>query len=303
MIESLEPGHIAKLPPGKTITFAQPPRVQDGTFSVRSLRRIAVGVNVTYEDLTGDYSQVNFSSARIARLRHWAGVNKWRWRMLIPQLCDRVWLWVMQSAADLEGWPEVPRAEWSAPPMPILEPDKEGLAYQRLLRVGAKTWPQMVRELGEDPQTQLDEIENFNKEIDRRGIVLDSDPRKTTAAGQQQMTAPAGKPAPAAKPPAEGDADQGDEKPPEDAANDSPAAADPTADAPHAPDETTAADKEKPVKKPTEEVRVFAYHQPFMKAKEIREGIGLDGDVEDGELFAGEFLAKHGGKPDDPSDA
>ena len=43
------------------------------------------------------------------------------------------------------------------------------------------------------------------------------------------------------------------------------------------------------------ETKVFAYHQPFMKAKEIREGIGLPGDVEDGELFALEFVAKHGG--------
>jgi capsid protein len=35
--------------------------------------------------------------------------------------------------------------------MPILEPDKEGLAYLRLVRAGAMTWGQMVRELGYDP--------------------------------------------------------------------------------------------------------------------------------------------------------
>ena len=32
-----------------------------------------------------------------------------------------------------------------------------------------------------------------------------------------------------------------------------------------------------------------------VQRREIREGIGLPGDVEDGDLFAQEFLVKHGG--------
>lgn len=49
---------------------------------------------------------------------------------------------------------------------------------------------------------------------------------------------------------------------------------------------------------------MFAYHQPFMKVKEIRDGIGLP-SVEDDELFANEFVAKHSGKSedDDPTEA
>ncbi len=187
MIEHLEPGHIAYLPPGKTVTFAQPPRAQDSAFSTRTLRRIAVSLGVPFEELSGDYSQVNFSSARMSRLSHWQNVHEWRWHMLIPQLCDGVWSWAMDLACAMEGWPDTPIAQWAPPPMPILEPDKEGLAYQRLIRIGAMTWPQVIRELGEDPKTQLDEIEAFNKDIDARGIVFDSDPRRTTQAGQVQM--------------------------------------------------------------------------------------------------------------------
>lgn len=92
----------------------------------------------------------------------------------------------MEYVASIQGWSEIPGVEWSAPPMPILEPDREGLAYQRLLRIGAMTWEQMVRELGEDPSIQMEEIERINKEMDRRGIVLDSDPRKTNTAGAMQ---------------------------------------------------------------------------------------------------------------------
>lgn len=192
-LEQLEPGHIAYLPPGKTVTFAQPPRVQDTSFSIRVLRRIAVSLGVTYEDLTGDYSQVNYSSARMARLAHWANVDEWREHMVQPQLCDGVWRWAMDLAGAMEGWNAQPFAEWAAPPMPILEPDREARAYLVAVRNGQMTWPQMIRALGYDPTEQLDEIERFNKELDKRGIVLDTDPRRMTAGGQQQpqLAAPA----------------------------------------------------------------------------------------------------------------
>lgn len=186
-LEHLEPGHISYLPPGKTVEFAQPPAAQSSAFSTRVLRRIAVSLGVPFEELSGDYSQVNFSSARMSRLAHWQCVHEWRWHMLIPQLCDGVWSWAMELAGSLNGWPDRPVAQWAPPPMPILEPDKEGLAYQRLVRIGAMTWPQMIRELGEDPTTQLDEIETFNRDVDKRGIVFDCDPRRTTAGGQQQL--------------------------------------------------------------------------------------------------------------------
>lgn len=190
-LESLEPGHIAYLPPGRQIQFASPPPVQDSAFSERALRRIAVSLGVPYEELTGDYSKVNYSSARMARLAHWANVHEWREHMLIPQLCSGVWRWAMQQMQELEGWPEMPTALWAPPPMPILEPDKEGLAYLRLVRIGAMTWSQMVRELGYDPGEQLAEIAETNEELDRLGIVLDIDPRRTTAGGQQQQLAAA----------------------------------------------------------------------------------------------------------------
>lgn len=283
-LEHLEPGHIEYLPPGKSVTFAQPPRVQDSAFTVRALRRIAASLGVTYEDLSGDYSQVNFSSARIARLAHWAHVNVWRWQMLVPQMCDGVWRWVMELALELGDTTMIPSAQWSAPPMPILEPDKEGLAYQRLIRIGALTWPQMIRELGEDPSAQLDEIEATNKDLDARGIRLDCDPRTTTSAGQLQA-APGAAPLKPAKPGA-----------PEGSPKDAP---DEPATEPdeEKPDEAEGGPVKPPKAEPraAAEVKVFAYHQPFMKVAEIREGIGLPGDVEDGELFSAEFLAKHGG--------
>jgi hypothetical protein len=32
-------------------------------------------------------------SARMSRIRHWARVEDWRWRTMIPQFCDPAWTW------------------------------------------------------------------------------------------------------------------------------------------------------------------------------------------------------------------
>ena len=66
---SLEPGALITLPPGKDIEFPDVPN-QDGAMELvkDAMRRIAAGVGLTYEMLTGDYSQVNYSSARAGML-------------------------------------------------------------------------------------------------------------------------------------------------------------------------------------------------------------------------------------------
>ncbi len=191
-LEQIEPGTVAYLKPGQNVEFATPPSATDSAFSIRSLRVIAAGLGIPYEEL-GDYSQVNFSSARMSRLAHWQNVSEWREHMLIPLLCDGVWRWAMELVKGMTGWASVPVVEWSAPPMPILEPDKEGLAWQRLLRIGARTWPQMVAELGQDPSAQLAEIKAYNDAFDEMGVVLDCDPRQVNSSGQKQALPAAGK--------------------------------------------------------------------------------------------------------------
>lgn len=192
-IEQLEPGQVTYLQPGRQVTFGTPPMPAPDGFDVRTLRRIAAGLGITYEDLTGDFSQVNFSSARMSRLKHYQNVHKWRHNMLIPQLCDGVWAWAMQAAVIAGLISEVPGVEWSTPPMPMIEPDKEGTAYKRLIRTGLMTLSDAVRERGGDPDTHFEEYAADNAKLDALKIKLDSDPRAVSDAGQaQQSGAPAG---------------------------------------------------------------------------------------------------------------
>jgi lambda family phage portal protein len=186
-IDLLEPGAILNIAPGRSVEVVQPPAVNDyDKYTTVNLRAIATGMHVTYEDMTGDFSQVNFSSARMARLKHWARVEDWRWRMLIPQLCDPVWRWAGQAAA-VANVPFAPEARWSAPPMPMVEPDKEGLAYQRNVRAGILGLEDAIRERGYDPDELFADIAATNAKLDALGIVLDSDPRRTNQQGQAQQ--------------------------------------------------------------------------------------------------------------------
>ena len=209
-IDSFEPGMIIPLQPGKSVTVANPPVSNDHTgYSATALRGVAAGLGVTYEDLTNDYSQVNFSSARMARIAHFGDVHDWRWNMLIPQFCAPAWDWMIQSlilaGEEIEDSP----AEWTPPPVPMVDPDSEGKALKELVRTGAMTPDEMVREQGHDPDSFWLEYAASLKRLDKLGIVIDSDARRTTGQGQSQApTAEAateipkngGKPAPNGKP-------------------------------------------------------------------------------------------------------
>jgi lambda family phage portal protein len=187
-IDSLEPGMILNLPAGKKVEIASPPAATDHqSYSATALRGVAAGLGVTYEDLTGDYSQVNYSSARMARIAHNADVHDWRWNMLIPQFCVPVWNWMIDTIMMAGHVAVVDAAPtWTPPPLPMLDPGKESEATKQAVRMGQMTLSEAIREQGNDPEQHLREYADDMKRLDDLGIVLDSDPRKTDNAGKRQ---------------------------------------------------------------------------------------------------------------------
>jgi lambda family phage portal protein len=200
-VDTLSPGSILNVAPGRSVDVVQPPSVSDhDSYSTITLRAIAGGLGLGYEDLTGDYSKVNYSSARMARLRMWARVEDWRSRMIVPQFCDPAWDWAMQ-AATLIGAPTADDVDWTAPPLPMIEPDKEWLAAMRAIRNG-KPWSEVMREMGYDPTQILKESADDFKAFDDNDLVFDCDPRRMTQAGQVQSAGALASPAdPSATPP------------------------------------------------------------------------------------------------------
>jgi lambda family phage portal protein len=99
MSEKFEPGAWEVLPPGKDIKFTVPPGVGADfePYTTRVLQGIAAGIGCTYEQLTQDYSRVNFSSARMSFQQFFADVDDWRWNMFIPMVNGRVWEWWLEG--------------------------------------------------------------------------------------------------------------------------------------------------------------------------------------------------------------
>lgn len=202
LIETLEPGMVVHLAGDKQVTTASPPQVTTDQFSAKHLRKIAAGIGVTYEDLTGDYSQVNFSSARMARMAFKGNVEGWQSDIAIP-FCTGVWAWAMEAAMFLEKntWQEAPGAEWTAPPLPLVEPDKEIRAKTMEIRAGLTTPSESVRERGGDPETHFIELAKDFERFKTLGLKLDCDPSETSQAGLTQARVGAGGGAPSDTPP------------------------------------------------------------------------------------------------------
>jgi lambda family phage portal protein len=192
-IDYLQPGGIHQVEAGASISVVQPPSVREyPDYVANVLRSIAAGLDLTYEDLTGNYEDLPFSAARMSRNSHWTAVKDWQWNLLIPQFCDPAWRWAMEVAQVFGHVTTQPEAEWTEEPPPMIDPEREGIAYQRLMRNGLISWSGAARERGYDPMTLLGEIADDFQRFDEAGVVLDCDPRRITQAGQAQSNTATG---------------------------------------------------------------------------------------------------------------
>jgi len=87
LLTDLAPGTIQKLNPGESFTGFSPTRPNTGldSFMRYMLREMAAGVGVSYESLSRDYSQSNYSSSRLALLD-----DRDMWRVLQGWLISTV---------------------------------------------------------------------------------------------------------------------------------------------------------------------------------------------------------------------
>ncbi len=184
-IEQFEPGLIAYARGGKDIRTTAPAATDSYADYVRAqLHSIASGALVTYELLSGDLSQVNYSSIRAGLVEFRRLAEVLQWQCLIPMFCRPLWRWFI-DAAFLAG--RIPaadyRVKWAPPRFEAVDPVKDAAADLIEIRAGLTTLPQAIARRGYDPAEQLAEIAAANALLDRLGLTLDSDPRRMTKAG------------------------------------------------------------------------------------------------------------------------
>lgn len=178
---ALKPGAIMDLAPGEDIKFAVPPGVEGYDEFTRSvLRSVAAGMGITYEALTGDMSNVNFSSGRMGRMEMDRNVSSWQWLMMIPQFLGPFGKWLLDGWMLQSGDPRVlkSRIEWVPPHRIIVDPAREIPALVAAIRGGLASRQGTQRALGYDPERLMEEIKQDREAADAAQVQFDSDPRQ-----------------------------------------------------------------------------------------------------------------------------
>jgi lambda family phage portal protein len=187
-VESFEPGMIEYLEPGKDVKFASPSANSDYADYMRmQLHAVAAGVGLTYELLTGDLSQVNYSSIRAGLIEFRRRMEALQWQLIVPGLCQPVWSRFVELAQAAGQLPEGEiTSEWTAPRFEAVDPLKDIQADVLAVRAGVMTLKEAIARQGYDPAQVLAEIAATNAELDAAGITLDTDPRRSTKTGQEK---------------------------------------------------------------------------------------------------------------------
>lgn len=202
-IDEFVPGGIHYLEDDEEVNFSNPPDV-GGNYRewLRSeLLAVAAGAGITYEQLTGDLSGVNYSSIRAGLLEFRRRAEALQAHLMVHQFCRRVagiWLdtAVTSGALNLPNYAtERSRylaIDWIAPKWSWVDPLKEVNADLIEVRAGFKPRSEAAGERGWSIEQLDEEISKGNASADSYGLLMDSDPRKVSKSGVTQDADPEG---------------------------------------------------------------------------------------------------------------
>lgn len=173
--DRLTPGLIQYLNPGETIEFGNPPVTEDAEFVKQTLRAISCGYGISYESLSNDYSNVNFSSGRMGWIEMSRNTKSIQWNTLIPRFLDPVWKEFSFMVQIKYGITPV-GVQWTVPRRVMIDPVKEIKAMIDEVRAGFKSWEEAVRENGYDPEKVKQELLKNQTEFKKLGIIIESLP-------------------------------------------------------------------------------------------------------------------------------
>ena len=200
-LAGLEPGTLQILEPGEDVKFSQPADVGGSyaEFMRQQFRAVAAAMGITYEMLTGDLTQVNYSSIRAGLLEFRRRCEAIQHGVIVHQLCRPVWrAWmeqaVLEGALSLPGYARRRRAYQAAKWIPQgwqwVDPLKEFNALKLAIRAGLMSRSEAISAYGYDAEDIDREIAADNRRADELGLVFDSDPRHDQASRPVPTPAP-----------------------------------------------------------------------------------------------------------------
>lgn len=183
-ITKLESGTIQELLPGEDIKAISAPTEADfAPFMTVQLHKLAAGMGLTYEQLTGDLTDVNFSSIRSGMLEFRRACEAFQYSVIVNQGCKpmlRHWMdeAMLTGALDLPGYFKDPTpylaVDWVPPGWDWVDPKNDIDAAQAEVRNGFKSKSRVIRSKGYDPASVSAEIAEERKRDRELGLIFDS---------------------------------------------------------------------------------------------------------------------------------
>lgn len=179
----ITPGMIMELNEGENVNSVNPPGA--GAEAAEYLRiqqgLIASGQGVSYEAVTRDMSQTNYSSARQGLIEDRL-IFEDEIELLTEKIMDEVYETFVMSVvlagavkAPANFWnklDEYLEHEWVASPKAWIDPAKEANANKIALATGQKTFKEICAENGRDFEEVLEEIANTKAYAEKLGLDL-----------------------------------------------------------------------------------------------------------------------------------
>ena len=224
-VMDLEPLTIQELAPGEKLDFHAPNRPNSALdpFMRAMLREVAAGAGVSYESLSRDYSQSNYSSSRLALIDDrelWRVFQQW-WLRSFRLPLHRKWLQQAVLARAIDG---VSPSAYAVDPAKFeavrfkprgwswIDPTKEVKAYKEAIAAGLTTLSDVISATGGGQDIE-DIVKTRRRELDLLAEVgIESD--VTVVGGQPIGKTTAGAKAAPVDADAEDDSDAEDAPPP-----------------------------------------------------------------------------------------
>ena len=157
---TLASGGITQVPSGVNLTVVEPKAAGGYVEYVKyQLHLIASGMGVTYEMMTGDVREVNFSSARVSMLEFRRNAEQMQWLTLIPRLCEPIWNAFVDAAALAGKMHASDRAvDWATPKWDYVNPEQDVKADLAEISGGLTTISEKLRKRGYKPELVFSEM-------------------------------------------------------------------------------------------------------------------------------------------------
>ena len=195
-VSEFTPGVFKYLQPGESVNVPDlnAPDGQLEPFTRSMLRAVAAGVGVSFESISKNFSESNYSSSRLSLLEE-RDTYKVLQRYFIENFHQQVfesWLdmAVLSGELSLPGYEtnseRYAASKWVPRSWEWVDPQKEVNAYKAAVRCGFKTLRQVVTEQGGDLDEVLVARQAELAMLDEMNIVTDTDPSEVSGAGLVQ---------------------------------------------------------------------------------------------------------------------